>query len=146
MRRLGDLPVLKHLHQRHSLTQQSVAFPQLANDLLRGMVASLHIVLLAQTGNCGLTMQLDLTAWIWSFLMLGMDCESVLSLVAEYRVPDQTLYRWKSQAWTDAGLTEGVISTENKALLDAHRLIKKAEQELARVKAASEIFAAEVRG
>jgi len=39
--------------------------------------------------------------------------ESVLSLVAETSVPEQTLHRWKSQGRVDAGLAEGVTSIES---------------------------------
>lgn len=66
--------------------------------------------------------------------------ESVLSLVAEVGVPEQTLQRWKAQWRVDAGLAEGVTSYESQALRDAHRRIKELEDELALVKAASEIF------
>ena len=69
--------------------------------------------------------------------------ESVLSLVAETGVPEQTLYRWKTQGRVDAGLAEGTTSTESQALRDAHRGIKDLEDELALVKAASEIFDAQ---
>lgn len=61
LRRLSDLHALTHLHQRRALTQRPIHLPQLANDLLRGMVTALHIVLLARTGNRGLAKQLDLT-------------------------------------------------------------------------------------
>ena len=70
--------------------------------------------------------------------------ESVLSLVTEYGVPEQTLHRWKAQARVDAGLRDGVTSVESQALRDAHRRIKELEEELALVKAASEIFDAQV--
>ena len=69
--------------------------------------------------------------------------ESVLSLVSEYSVPEQMLHRWKSQGRVDAGLAEGVTSTESQALRDAHRRIKELEDELALVKAASEIYDAQ---
>jgi hypothetical protein len=39
--------------------------------------------------------------------------ESVLSLVAQTGVPEQTLHRWKTQGRVDAGLAEGVTSTES---------------------------------
>ena len=43
----------------------------------------------------------------------------------------------------DAGLTDGVTSTESQALRDAHRRIKELEDELTLVKAASEIYDAQ---
>jgi len=69
--------------------------------------------------------------------------ESVLSLVAETGVPEQTLHRWKAQGRVDADLAEGVTSSESQALRDAHRRIKELEDELALVKAASEIHDAQ---
>ena len=61
MRLLRDLQVLTHLHQRGPLTQQPICFPQLANNLLRSVMPTLHAVLLTHTGNRGLTKHLDLT-------------------------------------------------------------------------------------
>lgn len=69
--------------------------------------------------------------------------ESVLSLVAETDVPEQTLHRWKTQGRVYAGLADGVTSIESQALRDAHRRIKELEDELVLVKAASEIFDAQ---
>ena len=69
--------------------------------------------------------------------------ESVLSLVTEYGVPEQTLHRWKSQARVDAELTDGVTSVESRPLRDAQRRITELEAELALVKAAREIFNAQ---
>jgi len=69
--------------------------------------------------------------------------ESVLSLVAKTGAPEQTLHRWKTQGRVDAGLTEGVTSTDSQVLRDAHRRIKELEDELALVKAASEIYDAQ---
>jgi transposase-like protein len=66
--------------------------------------------------------------------------ESVVSLVAETGVPEQALHRWKTQGRVDARLADGVTSTEGQALRDAHRRIKELEDELALVKAASEIY------
>jgi len=66
--------------------------------------------------------------------------ESVLSLVAETGVPEQTLHRWKAQGRVDAGLAEGVVSSESQALRDAHRRIKELEDEVALVRAVSEIY------
>lgn len=56
---------------------------------------------------------------------------TVLSLVAENRVPEETLRRRKSQARVDAGLAEGVTSSESQALRDAHRRINKLEDKVA---------------
>ena len=69
--------------------------------------------------------------------------ESVLSLGAETGAPEQTLHRWKTQGRVEAGLVDGVTSTESQALRDAHRRIKELEDELALVKAASEIYDAQ---
>ena len=41
--------------------------------------------------------------------------ESVLSRVAPTGVPEQTLHRWKTQGRVDAGLVDGVTSTESQA-------------------------------
>ena len=70
--------------------------------------------------------------------------ESVLSIVAETGVPEQTLHRWKTQGRVNAGLVDGVTSTESQALRDANRRIEELEDELALVKAASETFDAQV--
>ncbi len=43
--------------------------------------------------------------------------ETVLSLAAEYGVSEQTLHRWKSQGREDAGIAEGVSSSESQAPL-----------------------------
>jgi len=66
--------------------------------------------------------------------------ESVVSLVAETSVPEQTLHWWKTQGRVDAEFADDVTSTESQALRDAHRRIKELEDELALVKAASEII------
>ena len=66
--------------------------------------------------------------------------KSVVSLVADIGVPEQTLHRWKTQGRVDAGLADGVTSTESQALRDAHRQIKELEDELAPVNARSEIY------
>ena len=70
--------------------------------------------------------------------------ESALSLVAETGVLEQTLRRWKSQGRVDAGLAEDVTSAENQAPRDSLRRIKDLQYELALVKAAGEIFHAQV--
>ena len=56
--------------------------------------------------------------------------EAVLALVLETRVPEQTLHRWKHQALIDAGLVEGVDSTQNADLSAAKKRIKALEEEL----------------
>ena len=65
---------------------------------------------------------------------------SVSQLVSESGVPMQTLHRWKHQALIDAGLAEGIDSTESAALRAARKRIKSLEQELQLVKDASEIY------
>ncbi len=69
-----------------------------------------------------------------------LDGESVLALVAESRVPIQTLHRWKHQAQIDVGRAEGVDSAESAALRAAHKRIKALEKELQLVKDASQIY------
>jgi len=66
--------------------------------------------------------------------------ESVSDLVFESRVPIQTLHRWKHQALVDAGLAEGVHSTESAAKRAAYKRIKSLERELQLVQDASEIY------
>ena len=66
--------------------------------------------------------------------------ELVSQLVSESKVPMQTLHRWKHQALVDAGLAEGVHSTESVALRAAHKRIKVLEQKLQLVKDASKIY------
>lgn len=39
--------------------------------------------------------------------------ETVLALVGETGLPEQTLHRWKHQALIDAGLIDGVDSSEH---------------------------------
>jgi len=65
--------------------------------------------------------------------------EAVLALVLETRVPEQTLHRWKHQALIDAGLVEGVDSTQN-AELRAKRRVTALEEELQLVREASSLF------
>ena len=69
--------------------------------------------------------------------------ESVLSLVQETSVPEQTLHRWKHQALIDVGLIDGVDSAEGSELRAANKRIKALEKELQLVKDASELFDAE---
>ena len=66
--------------------------------------------------------------------------EPVLALVLETRVPEQTLHRWKHQALIDAGLLEGVDSTQSADLQAAHKGIKALGGELQLVKDASALF------
>ena len=66
--------------------------------------------------------------------------ESVSGLVLESGVPMQTLHRWKHQVLIDAGLAEGMDSTQSAALRATHKRIKSLEQELQLVKEASEIY------
>ena len=66
--------------------------------------------------------------------------EPVLALVAETRVPEQTLHRWKHQALIDAGLVEGVGSAQSAELRAAKKRIKVLEDELQLVEDASELF------
>jgi hypothetical protein len=56
--------------------------------------------------------------------------EAVLALVLETSVSEQTLVRWKYQALIDAGLVEGVDSTQNAELRAAKKRIKALEEEL----------------
>ena len=69
--------------------------------------------------------------------------ESVLSLVQETSVPEQTLHRWKHQALIDVGLTDGVDSAEGAELRAANKRIKALEKELQLVKDPSELFDAQ---
>ena len=55
IRLLGDLEMLTHLDHRLTLTKHPVSLPQLTNNLLRGVMLSLHIfVPHAHKGNRGL--------------------------------------------------------------------------------------------
>lgn len=69
--------------------------------------------------------------------------ESVLALVQETSVPEQTLHRWKHQALIDVGLIDGVDSAESAQLRAANKRIKTLEKELQLVKDASELFGAQ---
>jgi len=66
--------------------------------------------------------------------------EAVLALVLETRVPEQTLHRWKHQALIDAGLVEGVDSTQNADLRAAKKRIKALEEELQLVRVTCPLF------
>ena len=69
--------------------------------------------------------------------------ESVLSLVRETSVPEQTLHRWKHQALVDQGMVNSVNSTESADLRVANKRIKALEKELQLVKDASDLFDAQ---
>ena len=69
--------------------------------------------------------------------------ESVLSLVEETSVPEQTLHRWKHQALIDAGVKDGLDSQESAELRSLRKRIRVLEQELQLVKDASELFDAQ---
>lgn len=56
--------------------------------------------------------------------------QTVLSLVRETSVPEQTLHRWKHQALIDARLVDGVDSNEHAQLRAARKRIKALEEEL----------------
>jgi putative transposase len=64
----------------------------------------------------------------------------VLTICSDTGVPEQTLHRWKHQALIDAGLVDGIDSTQSAALRAAHKRIKFLEKELQLVKDASEIY------
>jgi len=66
--------------------------------------------------------------------------ETVLALVGETGLPEQTLHRWKHQALIDAGLIDGVDSSEHAQLRAARKRIKALEKELQLVKEASDLF------
>ena len=66
--------------------------------------------------------------------------EPVLTICSDTGVPEQTLHRWKHQAFIDADLVDGIDSTESAALRAAHKRIKFLEKELELVKDASEIY------
>ena len=66
--------------------------------------------------------------------------ETVLCLVQETSVPDQTLHRWKHQALVGQGLVDGVNSAECAELRAANKRIEALEKELQLVKDASELF------
>ncbi len=66
--------------------------------------------------------------------------ESVVSLVREASVPEQTLHRWKHQALVDAGLVDGADSSEHVELRASRKRIEALEKELQLVKDASELF------
>ncbi len=65
--------------------------------------------------------------------------EAVLALVGETGLLEQPLHRWKHQALIDAGLIDGVDSSEHAQLRAARKLINALEKELQLVKA-SDLF------
>jgi len=65
---------------------------------------------------------------------------TVLALVAETGVPEQTLHRWEHQALVDAGLVNGVDSSAHAERRAAKKSIKALEKELQLVKDASDLF------
>jgi transposase-like protein len=66
--------------------------------------------------------------------------EPVLAVRDDTGVPEQTLHRCKHQAFIDAGLVDGIDSTQSAALRAAHKRINFLEEELELVKDASEIY------
>jgi len=66
--------------------------------------------------------------------------EAVKDLVVELGISDHTLYRWRRQAFIDAGRRPGSKSFEVDPLVAARRRIKELEAELKIVKAASALF------
>jgi hypothetical protein len=58
--------------------------------------------------------------------MLGS--ETVLALVGETGLPEQTLHRWKHHAFVDAGLVDGVDSSAHAELRAAEKRIKALEK------------------
>lgn len=55
MHRVSQMQILMRINKRHAFTQQPVSLPQFANNLLRRLMPAVHLVLLAHTGNRGLT-------------------------------------------------------------------------------------------
>lgn len=66
--------------------------------------------------------------------------EAVKDLVDELGISSHTLYRWRRQAFIDAGRRPGSKSYEVDPLVAARRRIKELESELKLVKAASALF------
>jgi transposase-like protein len=66
--------------------------------------------------------------------------EAVKDLAVELGICDHTLYRWRRQAFIDAGRCPGAKSYEADPLAAARRRIKELEAELKVVKAASALF------
>ncbi len=58
--------------------------------------------------------------------------EPVLTICSDTGAPEQALHRWKHQALIDAGLLDGLDSTQSAALRAAHIKIKFLENETAR--------------
>ena len=55
----NHLKMFTDLHQRGTLTEHPITLTQLPYDLHRGVITTVHFVLLAHKGNLGLTKQLD---------------------------------------------------------------------------------------
>jgi hypothetical protein len=66
--------------------------------------------------------------------------ESVLSLVEETAVPEQTLHRWKYEALIDADVKDGLDFLESVELRVSRKQIRVLEKELQLMKDASELF------
>ena len=66
--------------------------------------------------------------------------EAVKDLVGELGISEHTLYRWRRQAFIDAGRRPGAKSYEADPLETARRRIIELEAELKLVKAASKLF------
>ncbi len=67
--------------------------------------------------------------------------EAIKELVVELGVSEHTLYRWRRQAFIDAGRRPGTKSYEADPLVAARRRIKELESELKLIKAAGELVA-----
>jgi len=65
---------------------------------------------------------------------------SVVALAKETGLSQGTLFRWKKQAFIDAGLAPGVKSLEVDELAQARRTIEELEAELEITRAAAAIF------
>ena len=66
--------------------------------------------------------------------------ESVLSLVRQASIPEQTLHRWKHQALVDAAFVDGPGSSEHAQFRATRKRIKALEWELQPVKDPSELL------
>jgi transposase-like protein len=66
--------------------------------------------------------------------------ETVAAIAAETGIAQATLFRWKRQAFIDAGLIEGTPSVEADELAAAHKRIAQLEAELALTRDACDLF------
>jgi transposase len=66
--------------------------------------------------------------------------EAVKDLSQELAIDSGTLYKWRRQAYIDAGLRPGAKSYQADPLLQARRRIKELEAELKLVRTASALF------